>query len=71
MRENDINHQSGNVDESNASGVIRDKLVDAMTPGYEVEFNLDEAKIVGAFTEDALTEQDALESTRDRNNDLM
>lgn len=41
------------------------KLLDAWTPGFEVEFDPDEAERVGAFVEDALSEQDAADSTDD------
>ncbi len=42
--------------------IIEAKLLDALTPGFEVEFTLDEAEEAGAFWEDALSEQDAKES---------
>lgn len=44
---------------------LREKLADAMTPGCEVEFDPDEAERAGAFTEDALSEQDAADSGAD------
>lgn len=44
---------------------ISDKLADALTPGYQAEFDPDEAERAGAFIEDALTEQDAAESGDD------
>ena len=43
----------------------REKLLDAMTPGYQAEFDPDEAEQAGAFVEDALSEQDAAESGDD------
>jgi hypothetical protein len=49
----------------NASETVRGKLTDAMTPGFQAEFDPEEAEQVGAFTEDALSEQDALESSED------
>lgn len=49
-------------DEANAAAALREKLADAMTPGYQVEFDPDEAEKAGAFVEDALSEQDAAES---------
>ncbi|KAI5911936.1 conjugal transfer protein TraD [Azoarcus sp. PA01] len=49
----------------NAMDVIREKLIDAQTPGYQAEFDPDEAERVGAFAEDALSEQDALDSDVD------
>lgn len=44
---------------------ISDKLTDALTPGYQAEFDPEEAERAGAFIEDALTEQDAAESGDD------
>lgn len=44
---------------------LREKLTDALTPGYQAEFDPDEAERAGAFTEDALSEQDAAESDID------
>lgn len=52
-------------DQANAAGALREKLIDAITPGYQVEFDPDEAETAGAFVEDALTEQDAAESDID------
>lgn len=45
--------------------VVREKLLDAEVPGYEVEFDAEEAKLAGAFTEDALSLDDAKESVAD------
>ena len=45
--------------------VITDKLLDAEIPGFQVEFDPLEAERLGAFKEDALSEQDALDSTID------
>lgn len=45
--------------------LINDKLVDAQTPGAQIEFDPEEAEKVGAFPEDSLSEKDALESTED------
>ena len=42
--------------------IIEAKLRDALTPGFEAEFTLDEAEEAGAFREDALSEADAKES---------
>ncbi|WP_041647976.1 hypothetical protein [Aromatoleum aromaticum] len=52
-------------DVTNATDAIREKLIDAQTPGYQAEFDPDEAERVGAFAEDALSEQDALDSDVD------
>lgn len=43
----------------------RGKLIDAMTPGFQAEFDPAEAEAAGAFREDALSEADALTSTHD------
>ena len=48
-----------------AEDVIKEKLLDAMTPGYQAEFDPDEADRAGAFIEDALSEEDALASDVD------
>ena len=45
--------------------VIQEKLLAAEIPGFQVEFDPIEAQMLGAFTEDALSEQDALDSTID------
>lgn len=45
--------------------IIQGKLLDAEIPGFQAEFDPLEAERLGAFTEDALSEQDALESTID------
>jgi hypothetical protein len=45
--------------------VIEEKLNDALTPGFQAEFDPDEADYAGAFVEDALCEADALESAAD------
>ena len=45
--------------------VIQEKLLDAEIPGFQAEFDPLEAERLGAFEEDALSEQDALESTID------
>ncbi len=45
--------------------VVDEKLIDAQTPGFQAEFSAREAEIAGAFEEDALSEEDALDSTSD------
>jgi hypothetical protein len=44
---------------------IHEKFADAMTPGFQAEFDPAEAEAAGAFVEDALTEADALDSAHD------
>lgn len=45
--------------------MVHEKLLDALTPGFQAEFDPDEADRVGAFSEDALDEKDALDSSDD------
>jgi hypothetical protein len=52
-------------DAATAAEVVREKLIDALTPGFVVEFDPREADTAGAFAEDALSEGDALASTED------
>ena len=42
--------------------VINEKMRDIATPGYQAEFDPNEAEASGAFAEDALSESDALEA---------
>lgn len=48
-----------------AAEALLEKLADANTPGYQVEFDPEEAERAGAFVEDALSEEDAMESSDD------
>lgn len=52
-------------DDANQRSVIDDKIQDATTPGAQIEFTPDEAQYAGAFSEDAITEQDAITSQID------
>jgi hypothetical protein len=52
-------------DEANAVAALREKLADAETPGFQAEFDPDEAARAGAFVEDALSETDALDTAID------
>ncbi len=52
-------------DAFNSTQAISEKLLDALTPGLEVEFDPDEAMRVGACIEDALAEMDAKDSCFD------
>jgi hypothetical protein len=45
--------------------VIKEKLLDSMTPGFQAEFDPEEAELAGAFIEDALSEEEALASDVD------
>ena len=44
---------------------IQEKLLDAQVPGFKAQFEPQEAEMLGAFTEDAINEKDALESVID------
>jgi hypothetical protein len=46
--------------------VLEEKLFDAEIPGFQAEFDPEEAEQLGAFIEDALSEQDALDSSSDQ-----
>ncbi len=48
-----------------AAEALREKLADMETPGFVVEFDPEEADLAGAIKDDALSEQDALESSPD------
>lgn len=52
-------------DAATASESARSKLADAMTPGFQAEFDPVEAEAAGAFHEGALSEADAIGSTHD------
>ena len=52
-------------DDATAAGALREKLADALVPGYYAEFDPDEAAAAGAFAEDALSEEDAADSGLD------
>ena len=45
---------------------LQEKLDDMETPGAVIEFDPDEADQLGAFIEDALSEEDALEAASDK-----
>ena len=51
--------------------VIKEKLLDMETPGFQAEFDPLEADLMGAFEETALTEQDALDSVIDLPNQIQ
>lgn len=52
-------------DALSAAEALREKLIDALIPGYQAEFDPEEAERAGAFVEDALSEPDAAESSLD------
>jgi hypothetical protein len=53
------------TDTDDAPAIARTKLADALTPGFQAEFDPAEAEAAGAFVEDALSESDALASAHD------
>ena len=53
------------TDNPDIQEVITDKLLDAEIPGFQAEFDPLEAERLGAFKEDALSEEDALDSAID------
>ena len=50
--------------------IVNEKLDDAQTPGANVEFDPEEADLAGAFEENSMSEQDALESNIDQVSDF-
>jgi len=63
MSVEDINQQGEElVMQAKKINTIAEKITDAMEPGYQVEFDPDEAELMGAFEEDAITEQEAMDS---------
>jgi hypothetical protein len=64
---NDLtNDQSQDMSKDQAElAAVTEKMRDAMTPGFEVEVDPREAELLGAFTEDAISEVDAQESAVD------
>lgn len=56
-----------NLDDSAAQRqVLELKLSDAQIPGFQAEFDPDEAELLGAFKEDALSEFEAMDSSIDQ-----
>ncbi len=53
------------TDNPDTTEIVQEKLLDAEIPGFQAEFDPLEAERLGAFKEDALSEQDALDSTID------
>lgn len=52
-------------EQDHAQAALEEKMKDALTPGVEIECSPEEAQKAGAFIEDALTEDDAAESSID------
>jgi len=51
---------------ASATEALRDKLIDAQTPSYQTELDLEEAEHAGAFVKGALSEQAAAKSGDDQ-----
>lgn len=49
------------TENQNDTDITLQKLADANIPGFIVDVDSDEADLLGAFVEDALTEQDAMD----------
>ena len=65
MNQHDATGPEEDSEEDVSAAVLREKLIDALTPGFQAEFDPDEADQAGAFVEDALSEEDAAESSID------
>ena len=65
MKTEDISDNNPLDERGSEDAALLEKLADALIPGYQAEFDPDEAERVGAFQEDALSEQDALDSVAD------
>lgn len=64
MTTSTLDHVSDNAD-ADADAALREKLLDALVPGFAAEFDPDEAQRAGAFAEDALSEAAAADSAID------
>lgn len=60
-----IRPRTGEEIDQSIRATLRDKYADILLPGYQVEFDPDEAELAGAFDEDALSEEEALDSVID------
>lgn len=65
------NNQADHITAEQAEqDVLKEKMADAVLPGYQAEFDADEAERAGAFREDALDEAAAAVSGDELNEDL-
>ncbi|PVZ82673.1 conjugal transfer protein TraD [Serratia sp. S1B] len=62
---NVVNNDAFIPPRSDMDGAVNAKFLDLAIPGYLAEFSPEEADLAGAFSEDALSEQDALASVSD------
>lgn len=51
--------------ETTTREIVQEKLNDLMIPGFIAEVSPEEAQLMGAFEEDALTEKEAQEAAHD------
>jgi hypothetical protein len=58
------------TDNPDITEIIQEKLLDAEIPGFQAEFDPLEAERLGAFKEDALSEEDALDSAIDHTTEV-
>ena len=65
MNTKDISDNNPLDEGGSEDAALLEKLADALIPGFQAEFDPDEAEQAGAFQEDALSEQDALDSVAD------
>mgnify|MGYP001254156809 CR=1 FL=1 len=65
MNTKDISDNNPLDEGGSEDAALLEKLADALIPGFQAEFDPEEAEQVGAFQEDALSEQDALDSAVD------
>jgi hypothetical protein len=71
--ENHWEHISESLEQAQAEAMIKaagkdaleEKTLDMMTPGYAVECDPEEAEALGAFREDALEPEEALDASND------
>ncbi|AIC10115.1 hypothetical protein [Xylella fastidiosa] len=59
------NEKTGSDDATNVTDTFREKLIDAETAGFQDECDPNEADCAGVFVEDALSEEDALDTAID------
>ncbi|QPC03121.1 conjugal transfer protein TraD [Xylella fastidiosa subsp. multiplex] len=59
------NEKTGSDDATNVTDTVREKLIDAETPGFQAECDPNEADCAGVFVEDSLSEEDALDTATD------
>lgn len=65
------NDEITSADVPTTSEVISMKFKDAQIPGFEAEFDPEEADAAGAFEENALSEEDAAQSSIDMSDEEL